>query len=318
MLVLFGRLKPWWTPLTVLGPAVAWALINWRDLSEFLTLGDIGSSGNFKPPAPGATSGLARLPAFLTFEGGLAGGVLVLALLAGFVLVRRRREAAAWALALCPGAGVAIILVHPYGSEGIFRATLFSLPWLAVLAAQAFRRGETRVGRFSPVAVLAVLTTAFVLGTFSLDASNVMRASDRTAFQVFAATPTAGGLNYALILGPGDLPSAPTVSPVTHLSVYRADIDDTGFTLTGAIDQETVQRLTSELISYSNTESPAGRLFAVWSPTSSDYGREYGLHTAAQFAALRDAFQAAPAWKTIYTADGTVLFSYVGTLGVAQ
>ena len=87
VLVLFGRLKPWWTPLTVLGPAVAWALVNWRDLSEFLTLGDIGSSGNFKPPAPTATSGLARLPAFLTFEGGLAGGVLVLA-----VLARRRPD----------------------------------------------------------------------------------------------------------------------------------------------------------------------------------------------------------------------------------
>lgn len=318
VLVLFGRLKPWWTPLTVLGPAVAWALVNWRDLSEFLTLGDIGSSGNFKPPAPGATSGLARLPAFLTFEGGLAGGVIVLALLAAVVLVRRRREAAAWALALCPGAGFAIIVVHPYGSEGIFRATLFALPWLAVLAAQAFRRGDTPAGRFSPAVALAVLTTTFILGTFSLDASNVMRAADRTAFQVFAATPTAGGLNYALILGPGDLPSAPTTTPVTHLSVYRSEIDDAGFTLNGTIDQDTVQRLTSELISYSDNESPAGRLFAVWSPVSSDYGREYGLHTAAQFAALRDAFQAAPAWKTVFTADGTILFEYVGASGVAQ
>jgi hypothetical protein len=318
VLVIFGRLKPWWTPLTVLGPAVGWALVNWRDLSEFLTLGDIGSSGNFTPPAPGATSGLARLPAFLTFEGGLAGGVVILALLAGATLFRRRREAAAWAVALCPGAGVAIILVHPYGSEGIFRATLFSLPWLAVLAAQVFRRGDTRVGRLSPVVVIAALTTTFILGTFSLDASNVMRAADRTAFAIFADTPTGQGLNYALILGPGDLPSAPTTTPVTHLSVYRSEIDDAGFTLNGAIDQDTVQRLTSELISYSGNESPAGHLFAVWSPVSSDYGREYGLHTAARFAALRDAFQAAAAWKTIYTADGTVLFEYVGIPGVAR
>jgi hypothetical protein len=318
VLVVLGRVKPWWTPLTVLGPAVAWAAVNWRDLSEFLTLGDIGSSGNFTPPAPGATSGLARLPAFLAFQGGLAGGVLILVLLAGVALFRRRREAAAWALALCPGAGVAIILVHPYGKEGIFRATLFSLPWLAVLAAQAFRRADTRIGRFSPIAVLAVLTTTFILGTFSLDASSVMRAQDRAAFQVFQNTPTGDGLNYALILGPGDLPSAPTTKPVTHLSVYRSEIDDAGFTLTRTIDADTVQRLTSELISYSAVESPAGHLFAVWSPVSSYYGREYGLHTAAQFAALRDAFQASTAWTTIYTADGTVLFEYVGTPGAAQ
>ncbi|MGX6605272.1 hypothetical protein ACWKSP_24515 [Micromonosporaceae bacterium Da 78-11] len=318
VLVVFGQLKPWWTPLTALGPAVAWALVNWRDLAQFLTLGDIGSSGNFAPPAPAATSGLPRLPAFLAFEGGLAGGVLILGLLAAIVLFRRRREGLAWALALCPGVGFAIIIVHPYGKEGIFRATLFAIPWLAVLAAQAFRRSDTNLGRFSPVVLLAALTTTFILGSFSLDASNVMRTQDRKAFQVFADTPTDGGLNYALILGPGDLPSAPTTKPVTHLSVYRSEIDEPGFVLNETINEAMVQRLTSELISYSGNEAPVGRLYAVWSPASTYYGREYGLHTEAQFTALRDAFLASTAWKTLYTADGTILFQYVGTQGAAQ
>jgi hypothetical protein len=313
VLVVLRQLKPWWLPGVVLGAAVLWAAINWDDLSKFIDLGDLGSAGNLAPPTPGASSGLARLPVFLITELSLAFSLMILGVLSLIVLWRRRRDLSAWALAAAPGAGVAIIVAHPYGKEGIFRATLFSLPWLAVLAAQAFPIQVTRKWTGIQIAVSAALTVDFLLGTFSLDASNVMRAADRAGFQAYAKTPTDGAVNYCLIIGPGDLPSGPNVAPLDHISVYRDEIDpELGFTLTQPPNQTTVNRLTEELIEASGSNDPTGRLFAFWSPTSSYYGWEYGLHLPSQFAALRDAFAASPLWKVVYSQDGTVMFEYTG------
>ena len=313
VLVVFRQLKPWWLPGTVLGAAVAWAAINWDDLSKFIDLGDLGSAGNLAPPTPGASSGLAALPVFLVTEISLAISLMILGVLSLVVLWRRRRDLSAWALAAAPGAGVAIIIAHPYGKEGIFRATLFSLPWLAVLAAQAFPIRVSRKWIWIQAAISGVLTVNFLLGTFSLDASNVMRASDRDGFQAYAKTPTDGAVNYCLILGPGDLPSGPNIAPLDRIVLYREDIDpELGFTLKTTPDQNTVNRLTQELTEYSGSNDPTERLFAVWSPTSSYYGWEYGLHLPSQFAALRDAFVASPLWKVVYSKNGTVMFEYTG------
>src|SRR6185369_7291245 len=36
VLVVFRQIRPWWTPVTVLGPAVAWALLHWNQVSGFI------------------------------------------------------------------------------------------------------------------------------------------------------------------------------------------------------------------------------------------------------------------------------------------
>ncbi|WP_433300439.1 hypothetical protein ACQP2F_03115 [Actinoplanes sp. CA-030573] len=309
VLVVLRAIKPWWLPGIVLGAAVLWAAINWADLSKFVDLKDLGRTGNLAPPTPGSTSGLGKLPVFLATEAGLALSLMILGVLSLVTLWRRRRSLSTWALACAPGAGVAIIVAHPYGKEGIFRATLFALPWLAVLAAQAF---PFRLA-WSRGLIIAVLTADFLIGTFSLDASNVMRRADREGFQMYAQTATAGAVNYCLIIGPGDLPSGPITGPDDHISLYRGDIDtDYGFTINQAPTQSDVERLTGELVTYSGSTDPTSRLYAFWSPTSSYYGWEYGLHLPSRFAALRDAFAASPLWKTVYSSDGTVMFEYTG------
>jgi hypothetical protein len=58
--------------------------------------------------------------------------------------------------------------------------------------------------------------------------------------------------------------------------------------------------------------SSSGRLYALWSPASSFYGWEYGMHTREQFEALRDSFAASSSWKIAYSSGGTVLFEYTG------
>jgi hypothetical protein len=313
VLVIFRQLKPWWLPATVLGTAVLWALINWADISKFLDVGSLGSSGNLSTPTPTAVSGLARLPVFLAMEAALALSLMILGALTLVVLWRRRRNLRTWALVACPGAGLAIVIAHPYGKEGLYRAVLFALPWLAVLAAQAFPVLANRWWQALQLAVTAVLTVNFVVGTFSLDASNVLRQGDVDAFAVYAQTPTGDDVNYCLLIGPGDLPSGPNVEPNNRVSVYRDAIDTTyAFTIRAA-DASAVDALTEDLIEYSGLNDPTDRLYAFWSPTNSYYGWEYGLHTPQQFTALRDAFAASPLWKVIYSEDGSVLFQYTGS-----
>jgi hypothetical protein len=314
VLVVLRRLRPWWLPATVLVTAVAWAGINWNDISRFVDLGGLLSAGNLAPPTPGAASGLARLPAFLVTEAALAFSLMILGLLSLVVLFRQRRSLRTWAYAACPGAGVAIVVAHPYGKEGIFRATLFALPWLAVLAAQAFPVEPSRRGRAAQLAVIALLTGAFLAGTFSLDASNVMRRGDLDAFQEYARTPTGDDVNYCLIIGPGDVPSGPNTGELTRINVYRDTIDPiNGFTIKTPPDTTTVAALTELLIEYSGSNDPTDHLFAFWSPTSSYYGWEYGLHTPEQFIAMRDAFAASPLWNVIFSEGGSVLFQYTGS-----
>jgi hypothetical protein len=306
LLVLLRRIRPWWLPVTVLGTAGLWAAVNWKDLSGFVSLSDLGSSGNLTTPTPTTSSGLGRLPVFLATEAALALSLLILGALALLVLWRQRRSLSTWALAACPGAGLAIVVAHPYGKEGLYRAVLFAIPWLAVLAAQGLPRR-------AQLAVVAVLTANFLVGTYALDASNVMRQGDRDAFQVYARTPTEGAVNYCLIIGPGDVPSGPIAGPLTHLSLYRSDVDATdGFTIATTPNSDMVQTMTEALIDYSGSTDPTDRLFAFWSPTSSYYGWEYGLHTPARFAALRDAFSNSPLWKVVFSEGGSVLFEYTG------
>ncbi|MFI5890437.1 hypothetical protein ACIA5D_09990 [Actinoplanes sp. NPDC051513] len=306
LLVVLRRLRPWWLPATVLGTAALWALVNWKDLNGFVSLSDLGSSGNLTTPTPTTSSGLSRLPVFLATEAALVLSLLILSALALVVVWRERRSLSTWALVACPGAGLAIVVAHPYGKEGLYRAVLFAIPWLAVLAAQT-------LPRIAQLAVVTVLTANFLVGTFALDASNVMRQGDRDAFQVFAKTPTEGAVNYCLIIGPGDVPSGPITGPLTHLSVYRGDVDTTdGFTIATTPNSGMVDTLTGALIDYSGSNDPTDRLFAFWSPTSSYYGWEYGLHTPARFAALRDDFSNSPLWKVVYSEGGSVLFEYTG------
>jgi len=313
VLVVFRRLKPWWLPGTVLGTAALWALLNWADISKFVDLDSLWSSGNLTTPTPTAVSGLARLAAFLAMEAALALSLLILGALTLVVLWRQRRSRQTWALVACPGAGLAIVVAHPYGKEGLYRAVLFALPWLAVLAAQAFPIRPNRRWQTIQAAVTAVLTVNFVVGTFSLDASNVMRQGDVDAFAVYARTPTDGSVNYCLLIGPGDVPSGPNLEPDTRVSVYRNTIDLTyAFTIRAA-DASAVDTLTEDLIAYSGLSDPTDRLYAFWSPTSSYYGWEYGLHTPQQFTALRDAFAVSPLWKVIFSEGGSVLFAYTGS-----
>ncbi len=96
-------------------------------------------------------------------------GLLVLIALAVIGFLRHWRLKAAWAFMISAGVGILLIVANPYGNEGIFRAALFGIPWLAVLAMRALKR---RVPQWVPGAVGLVwvgLLGTFLIAMFGLD-----------------------------------------------------------------------------------------------------------------------------------------------------
>jgi hypothetical protein len=310
ILALLRQVRPWWLPVTVLAPAAVWAGLHHSALAGFVDITDVGNAKNFRPPATETALGLTRLPIVGINAWALAGGIVLLGVAAALVVLRRRRSIEVWALAAAPAAGLAIIAVNPYGQEGIFRSALFGIPWLALLAAQLFRAEADRPDRRLLV-VLSVLCVTFLTACFGMDATNVIRPSDRAAYQYFLAQRgTPGQVAYLLEMGPGDLPSsAPGIDP-EHVTVGLESLEPGGPSDPGEPPAHKQRRLTRAILARSGQDPATAAVYALWSPTSSYHAWQYGLDTPEHFAGLRDAFRNAPEW-TVAAEDGqTVLFRY--------
>lgn len=308
VLVAFRQVRPWWTPATVLVPAIVWTLAHFSAVAAFVSLGGIGDATNFRPPRTTAADDLERLPIVTVSVVALCAGIVLLGLVAAGVLLFRLRDERAWAMAVCPAVGLVIIAGNAYGNEGIFRAALFGIPWLAMLAAGAFT-----VWRWPVLLTFtAALTATFVTAAFSMDATNVSRPGDRAAFQYFLAQPRG---SWMLILGAGDLPSVPPTRERSHVSIYRPILDPVADRPAGETPAQAVPRLTTLLEVHANQQAhwKTDHLYALWSPVTSYYGWEYGLHTRDDFAALRDAFETAPGWSVAFRSGETVVFAYRAT-----
>jgi GT2 family glycosyltransferase len=320
VLVVFRQIRPVWTPMLVLGPALFWAAVNRGALKGFLSWESIGSFQNFRPPKTVGSSGLERLPVVGQSVRAL---VLEIAIIAGFALLallRHRREPRAWALACCPAVGLVLVAVNPYGQEGIFRAMLFGMPWLALLAAHCFASprqiGRLIAARLVLLVVTAVLAAAHLVAAFGLDAVHVIRPGDVAAFRYFEKQRTdRTGRHYLLALGTGDLPSSLPTQPGLYRTIRRERLNEPVRQEPLLRPDPQMQMLTTRFLDFSRRDS--GRttttLYALWSPVSSDHGWAYGIQSPDQFAALRDAFRRSSYWEVVLEHDGTYLFRFDST-----
>jgi capsular exopolysaccharide synthesis family protein len=311
VLVIFGQVRPWWTPLLVLAPAVLWALVHRGALRGLLSWEVIGRAQNFRPPKTVASPALDRLPIVGQTVLALVVGITIVGVIAGIALLRHRRELRPWVWACCPAVGLVLVAINPYGQEGIFRATLFGMPWLALLAGYCFSSPDHRASRLALLVVTSALMGTFLIAAFGLDAVNVIRSSDLAAFRYVQGHSQQTTLrHYVLALGAGDLPTS--LPPRTErYQTIRPDV------LKEPVRQEPVfdadlqmSRLTARLLRFSRQPETHARLYVVWSPVSSYYDWAYGLQSSDQFAALRDAFLRSRYWKVVSHRDGTYLFQF--------
>ncbi len=307
ILVVFQVIRPWYTPLLVLGPAFGWALLHWSSLKGFLDLSSIGSVENFRPPVTIGTPGLQRLPIVRETVLALLVSFGIVALGAMIALFRERRQRAIWAFCSCAGCGLIFVAVNPYGNEGVFRAILFAIPWLAIVASRLVAPPvraviRSRTGLLG--AACAVMLPCFLLSMFGLDASNVIRTGDLDAQAYFETSAPVGA--RLLSMGGGDLPGRLTaryrfyegagleqITPALPAGAFNAQAD--------------VIAITKALVAYFPDIRPTS-LYAVWSPVSYYYDWEYGIRTPAESDKIRDALVSSGYWTLVLHKDGTYLF----------
>jgi len=323
VLVIFRQVQPWWTPALVLVPAIGWALAHADALRGFISLKDIGQAQNFLPPQTVGSSTLQRLPIVQLTIVALLAEIFLVGALGAVTVLRHRRELRFWGFASCPAVGLVLIAANPYGQEGIFRAVLFGIPWLALLAAHCFSPPSRLLPRLPVGAACASLVVAFLIASFGLDATNVVRPSDLAAFRYYQhlGGGQSGTVTDLLALGGGDLPVFVPMKGGSQQILGRdslqlrgnARLPDSVRQEPGVPSSEVAARLTAEFIAYSGQPASQADLYAIWSPLSSAYDGAYAVQSPREFVALRDAFATLPYWNIVFAQNGTVIFHFDNT-----
>jgi hypothetical protein len=317
VLWLFGYVRPWWMPLVVLVPALAWALANVDVLGRFVSLGALGQLWqNVQPPTHSGTQ--LAVPAITRLAFDVPALVLFIVGVVAVVTLVRSRTRPSWALAAAALSPACLFLATNYGQEGIFRAALFAGPWLAILAVSTpltrfslprfapFRSRSIGVTtRFLPAllaSVTIVLVFVNVYGQTALDWNRVVTADSALATQRFESTAPARSV--LLLTGTGQATPLDITARYLDVSYVSRELFG-GYPSTKEYDAGAdVQNLTSELVG--NITAP--RYYALVSTSIGAYDERYGYQSFADYRKLAAAMAASPLWRVVFTGPTTTLY----------
>lgn len=307
VLVAFRITRPWYVAPTILVPAILWAALNKGVLSGFISLSDLFKLSNFAPPKTVSTPGLSRLAIVRASSDALALGLLVLVAIAAIGLLRNRRSRPTWAFLAATGVGLALIAANPYGNEGIFRAALFAIPWLAAAGLNVLRANPSpRTMRVYGL-VAAGLMATYLVSMFGLDNENVIRPDDYQALLFYQST--AAPTSYLMQITNGDLPVSVDFPQGYGHTVRWSDLLNPAQVKT--LSPTKADAASLALLYYDHALKNDGEtsdLYAIWSPAAAAYNVDYGLETLAQAETWRNLLIASPDWKVVYSGGGTYLF----------
>jgi hypothetical protein len=208
LFVVVFRIRHTWLPLVFCLMEAGWLALAWGYVSRRFHLVQVGGVDNVRPPS---SRPVGSLPWAQTLSWGspvLMALLAVLTLVAAVLLVRRPANAWVLAAVLFGAAPVGVILVQPYGNEGIFRAYLFALPWSAVLIARRFLGAEPDRRRVAPwlrLALPAVLVCLWLPPSYGLELDNYVHPSDVRTAQ-WAAGQLPPDAAYLLVTGGVPIP----------------------------------------------------------------------------------------------------------------
>src|SRR5579875_2303116 len=317
VLAIFGQ-APFWTCLPVGLPALAWAGVVRNTIESHFTFGALFNIENFRPPVTVSTPGLARLSVVGTQSHVLLVALLILILLGALGFLPNIRTRWAWAYGLCPSVGLGFIAINPYGNEGIFRATLFAIPWIAVLAMKMPEPGTRLRMLMNPgamtaavVACLGALFVTFLIAAYAMDGTNVLSAGDvavvdylmrqppRDAFVLSvgsAGNPADGAdeiLNYSTLEW-SQVANAPVLEQIHPSSIDATALADRY----GLVAADHGARANSPL-------------YLIWARSSLLYANAYGLQSPSQMRAWLQLLRTSPTWRLVYHRGSSYLFKLV-------
>ena len=309
VLVLARAIRPWWSPLLILVPAVAWTLINASTLTRYVSSSTLGNLlANLAPPSHPPTAFPEPLIAVLTFN--MPAVALLCVGVAAMFALYRNRDRTALLLALLAISPLGLSLLTNYGGEGIFRITLFALPWLTILAlyqapsrrGQRGRRRQPSI-RWGTVAGAGVAATGLmaisILGQTGMDWVRIVRPGALAAERHFEQVAPKG----AYLLAVGSDNATPVQQTYRYLEfVYTsregmAPDGESGYPKVTGPAYDPVADVRAVTTRFRQIEAP--KHYALVSKEIGAYGERYGSQKYSDYLRMAKAFDASSSWKLV-------------------
>lgn len=296
-----------WLPAIFLAVEVAWLWQAWPFLTSTYDLFSFGLRNIAPPqvalvePLPGHETALWAAPLLMA----------VVALLTAWSVVRSvwtTGRAARLVLPLAMAAvPVAMVLGQPYGNEGVFRAYLFALPWLAVvIASRLFRTTRPalvpRLLPLLPVALIAVLTLP---AQFAAELGNRVASSDVAAAVWFEERTPAGSV---LVPFTSAYPWRATGEYAEHLPVATeavVGLTEIGGFAEAAVDHADLVDLTEAVCA---TRPGTGPVFIAVGPAAEADVRLLGTMQLYTYLAYERALAVDPEFTEVFRDGQSALF----------
>jgi hypothetical protein len=304
ILAVVTRKVPLWVPGALAAVELWWVVLAWTFLVSHFHLIDPGGAGAAAPgrnlaiALPGAALGLYAPAAVMALMAALA--------IAGFVrrLAEGRWDLVAACLVVAP---VGVVVFQSYGGEGGYRAYLFALPWLSLLAAYACSSREALAGhaRLRVVPLLAAATAVGVcllVAFFGQELVNRVPSNDVRAALWYEQHAPAGAMRIDLA---PDAPDRLTARyPVVDLSDPSSLVTYTQFTghRLGARD---VRHLIGLI-----KQQRARPAYVVVSAFQENYARLQGLLPPGSLARFVSALKSSPRFRTVFHVPTVWIFKY--------
>ena len=297
-----------WLPVVFVAIEEAWLLQAWPFLNSTYDLFDFGLR-NISPPQVSVTDPLPGYEVAL-FAAPLLMAVVALLAVWGAVaaIFRRGRAARVIVPLLIAAVPMGMILGQPYGNEGIFRAYLFALPFVAfVIALQLFdeRQSWTPERRLLAGLAVAVITLLTLPANFASELSYRVAASDVAANAWFEENapdgsvllPFTSSYPWRSTAEYPDLLPAPTVGVdgISELPGFEAMATDP-------------INLVSFTLNACDTRSGTGPVYVALGPSAEDDVRLFGTMQLFNYRAFEQAIAADPGFSLAFREGDSVLY----------
>jgi hypothetical protein len=309
VVALFGFSKSRWMWLVTLVPATLWTGIHYSYVSGYLKIDSVGNvAANIATPGSRHTTLSNDLYVHLSVAGQLI-AALLLGIAAVLVLLQWRTRLH-WMLACCALSGGALLFFSAYGNEGLFRVTIFAIPWLALLAAD--NSWETISLRGAAFQLLVpAMVVAYLLGAWGIDYGYELRPGDISAINRFEITSRPNAVLISVGYG-----SNPVLSTGVYRNRHYFNYEDirTGAIKNGHFDAAASVSVLTQFFSYSKTGAGATRksreaqYYLITTNENEAQSELRGIATAQEFAAFQSALEKSPDWKVVARTDSATLF----------
>jgi hypothetical protein len=292
-LVVFRIVRPWWLPIPIAVAAGGWALLHWVTLRVYLNLSQLGHLSNVEPAAVAHGFGVESLSLRLPIRA-LAVSFVLLGILAIATIIQQRSRVV-FGLAACAVASCFVLIFTAYGNEVSYRALLFALPWIAILAASVdFKRISFDRLMFVVVPVLVVL---HLFGQYPEDPIDVIEPASLAGVSHFDEVWTP---RSTLIVGGG--------TPDTGAEKYLVTAQAMPVINTRRLSPEVASEL---LPLYARYQYPGRTVYILFSPQSALDQQLLGLESQRYYDQLEHYVVMSGHWKVVFSSGHTVLLRLV-------